>query len=63
MMCGIACLKMVCRYYDNDLSMERLSELCHATAEGVSLLGISDAANELGLRVHHVHAGDQASGL
>lgn len=40
MMCGIACLKMVCRYYDNDLSMERLSELCHATAEGVSLLGI-----------------------
>ena len=57
MMCGIACLKMVCRYYDNDLSMERLSELCHATAEGVSLLGISDAANELGLHTVAVRIG------
>ena len=57
MMCGIACLKMVCKYHGNDLSMERLSQICRATAEGVSLLGISDAANELGLHAIAVRIG------
>ena len=56
-MCGIACLKMVCKYHGNDLSMERLSQICRATAEGVSLLGISDAANELGLHAIAVRIG------
>ena len=30
--------------------MERLSQICHVTSEGVSLLGISEAANDMGLR-------------
>ena len=29
--------------------MERLSQICHVTSEGVSLLGISEAANDMGL--------------
>ena len=49
MQCGIACLQMVCKYYGKEYSLARLSELCFATNEGVSLLGISQAAEKLGL--------------
>ena len=50
MQCGVACLKMVCMHYGREVSMERLSQICHVTSEGVSLLGISEAANDMGLR-------------
>lgn len=49
MECGIACLRMVCRYYGAEYSSEYLSHLCFATHEGVSLLGMSEAAERLGL--------------
>ena len=49
MMCGIACLQMVCRYYGKNFSQDYLSEFCGATTEGVSLLGISTAAKKLGM--------------
>ena len=49
MQCGIACLQMVCQYFGRVYSMDSLSKLCFATTEGVSLLGINDAANTLGL--------------
>lgn len=49
MQCGIACLRMVCRYYGVEYSMDTLSRLCLATTEGVSLLGMSEAAERLGL--------------
>lgn len=49
MQCGIACLQMVCKYYGKEYSLAQLSELCFATNEGVSLLGISQAAEKLGL--------------
>ena len=49
MQCGVACLKMVCLHYGREVSMERLSQICHVTSEGVSLLGISEAANDMGL--------------
>ena len=48
MQCGVACLRMVCLHYGKSVSMERLSQICHVTSEGVSLLGISEAANETG---------------
>ncbi|MCH3970465.1 MAG: cysteine peptidase family C39 domain-containing protein [Prevotella sp.] len=48
MKCGIACLQMVCDFHGRKISELRLSNLCFATAEGVSLLGISEAATELG---------------
>lgn len=50
MECGIACLSMVCKYHGREYSNRYLSHLCFATTEGVSLLGISQAANELGLK-------------
>lgn len=49
MQCGIACLQMVCRYYGLKLPLSELSRRCSATVEGVSLLGISEAAQGLGL--------------
>ncbi len=48
MQCGIACLQMVCKYYGREYSLAELSEICFATTEGVSMLGISEAATKLG---------------
>lgn len=50
MQCGITCLKMVCRYYGKEQSLESLSKLCSASRAGVTLLGISEAAEALGFR-------------
>ena len=49
MQCGIACLQMVCKYFGREYSLDSLTKLCFATTEGVSLLGINEAANTLGL--------------
>lgn len=49
MQCGIACLQMVCKYYGKEYTLVQLSDICFATNEGVSLLGISQAAEKLGL--------------
>lgn len=49
MNCGIACLQMICAYYGRRFNQKSLSSICHATAEGVSLLSIKDAATTLGL--------------
>lgn len=50
MQCGVACLQMICRYYKKIYSTDTLHQYCFATNEGVSLLGISEAAKKLGLR-------------
>lgn len=49
MQCGVACLKMICEYYGRTYSFDFLNHYCFATTEGVSLLGISEAAGKLGL--------------
>lgn len=49
MQCGIASLSMICQYYGNKYSIDYLSRLCHATTEGVSMLGITETASKLGL--------------
>lgn len=49
MQCGIASLAMVCSHFGKQYSMEYLSRVCYATHEGVSLLGITQAAQKLGL--------------
>lgn len=48
--CGPTCLRIVASYYGRSYSLQNLRERCHITREGVSLLGISDAAEEIGLR-------------
>lgn len=50
MQCGIACLAMVCRHYGKRYSIDFLSHYCFATNEGVSLLGMSEAAERLGMK-------------
>ncbi len=48
--CGPACLKMIARHYGKVYRLSTLREKCHITRDGVSLLGISDAAEDLGFR-------------
>ena len=48
MQCGVACLAMICRYYGKEYSLESLSHICGISNKGVSLLGISKAAQNLG---------------
>jgi len=48
--CGPACLRMVARYYGRTYSLSTLRDLCHITRDGVTMLGISDAAEEIGFQ-------------
>lgn len=48
--CGPSCLKIIARFYGKTLSLQSLKDKCHVSREGVSLLGISDAAEQLGFR-------------
>ncbi|HPC97349.1 MAG TPA: peptidase domain-containing ABC transporter [Bacteroidales bacterium] len=48
--CGPACLKMVTAYYGKNFSIENLRKRCYITREGVSFLGLSEAADSLGFR-------------
>ena len=50
MQCGIACLRMICAFLGKNYSIDSLSKICFASKDGVSLLGISEAAGELGLK-------------
>ena len=49
MQCGVACLTMICRYYGMNYSTEYIDNFCHANVDGVSMLGISEAAKAIGL--------------
>lgn len=49
MQCGVTCLQIICKFYGKNYSQHYLSRYCCATAEGISLLGISEAAEQLGL--------------
>lgn len=48
--CGPACLRMVAKHYGKSYSLQTLRERCFITREGVSMLGISDAAEFIGMR-------------
>jgi len=48
--CGPACLRMIARHYGRSYSIQTLRERSFITREGVSLLGISDAAESIGFR-------------
>ena len=48
--CGPTCLRMVAKYYGRLYSLSYLREKCFLGRQGVSLLGISDAAEAIGLR-------------
>lgn len=48
--CGPTCLRIVACFYGKSYSLHTLRDRCHITREGVSLLGISDAAESIGFR-------------
>jgi ATP-binding cassette, subfamily B, bacterial len=48
--CGPACLKMVAGFYKKNFSLESLRRRCYITREGVSFLGLSEAADSIGFR-------------
>lgn len=47
--CGPACLAMVSAYYGKKHNLQYLREHSYLTREGVSLMGLTEAANEIGL--------------
>lgn len=52
--CGPACLRMVAKYYGKHFSSKTLRERCFITREGVSLLGMSEAAESIGFHTYGV---------
>ena len=48
--CGATCLRMVAKYYGREFSNQLLRERSFITREGVSMLGISEAAESIGFR-------------
>ena len=52
--CGPSCLRMVAKYYGRSYSLQTLREKSFITREGVSMLGISDAAEAIGFRTSGV---------
>ena len=50
MECGATCLRMIAKYYGKEYSAATMQRICAVTRAGVSMLGISDAAEQLGFR-------------
>jgi len=48
--CGPSCLRMIARFYGKSISLQTIRDKSYLTREGVSLLGMSDAAESLGMR-------------
>jgi len=48
--CGPTCLKMIAKYYGKSYSLQFLRSRSYITKSGVSMMGISDAAESIGFR-------------
>ncbi len=48
--CGATCLRMIAKHYGKSYTSQTLRKRSYITREGVSLLGISDAAESVGFR-------------
>ena len=53
--CGPTCLRMVAKHYGKHYSLETLRQKSFIGREGVSMLGISTAAESIGFRTIGVH--------
>ncbi|MBQ9509347.1 MAG: peptidase domain-containing ABC transporter [Bacteroidales bacterium] len=53
--CGPTCLRMVAKHYGRHYSLETLRQKCFIGRSGVSMLGISEAAESIGFRTIGVH--------
>jgi ATP-binding cassette subfamily B protein len=52
--CGPTCLRMIARHYGRSYTLQNLRERSFITREGVSMLGISDAAESIGMHTQGV---------
>lgn len=52
--CGPTCLRMVAKYYGRHYNVDGIRQVAGYGKEGVSLLGISDAAEKIGFRTRGV---------
>ncbi|RUT78844.1 peptidase domain-containing ABC transporter [Ancylomarina longa] len=48
--CGPTCLRMIAKHHGKSFSLQSLRDKSHITREGVSMLGIADAAESIGMR-------------
>ena len=48
--CGPTCLRIISKHYKKSISLQQIRNLSETTREGSSLLGLSDAAEDLGFR-------------
>ncbi len=48
--CGPTCLRMVARFYGKHFTLQTLREKSHLNREGVSMLGIAKAAEDIGMQ-------------
>lgn len=52
--CGPTCLRMIAKHYGRSYTLQTLRQQSFITREGVSMLGISDAAEHIGFRTQGV---------
>jgi ATP-binding cassette subfamily B protein len=52
--CGPTCLKMIAKYHGKEIGINRLRENAEISKSGVSLLGISNAAERIGFKSYGV---------
>lgn len=48
--CGPTCIKIVAKYFGKNIATQVLRKLCETTRQGSSLMGLSDAAEHIGIR-------------
>lgn len=60
--CGPTCLRMIAKHYGKTYSLPFLREKCYIDKSGVSLKGISEAAENIGLKTLSVHIPYKAKG-
>ncbi|WP_456378386.1 cysteine peptidase family C39 domain-containing protein, partial [Lutibacter sp.] len=58
--CGVACLLSIINFYEGNTSLEKLRELSGTTKQGTTLLGLYQAANQLGFKANGNEADIQA---
>lgn len=54
--CGVACLASLVTYFGGEITIEQLRELSGTTKQGTTLLGLFQAANEIGLKAEPFEA-------
>jgi ATP-binding cassette subfamily B protein len=48
--CGPTCLKIIAKYYGKNLSLQELRKISETTRDGSSLLGLSEGAEQIGIK-------------